>query len=173
VLSVVIIVLVVSTAAWNMPPGSGPASTPNSSALRRDLLRVGAPVMYALGLDQDWGVFAPPRTQVVRLEARAKYADGTEAVWRPPSSLGALFGAYRDYRWGKFAEMAIADSNSTEWQPLAAWVAREHTYGARHPVKVTLIRKFYNILPAVNGAPDRSPWMRVVFYNYPVPARSQ
>lgn len=172
-LGVVIVVLVASTAAWNLPPGAGPGSAPASSALRRDVLFVGAPVMYALGLDQDWDVFAPPRQQVVQLSAQVKFANGTETVWRPPTSLGALFGAYRDYRWGKFAEMAIADENSNVWQPLAEWVAREHTSPGRRPVLVKLIRRFYNIYIATNGEPDRGPWMRVTYYVYHVPARSR
>lgn len=172
-LSVLIVVLVASVAAWNLPPGVGPGTAGGSSALRHDVLVVGAPVLYALGLDQDWDVFAPPRTQVVQLSAKIKYADGHQTVWRPPTSTGALFGAYRDYRWGKFAEMAIADANSNVWQPLAAWVAREHTSKGRRPTMVTLIRRFYDLYPVVNGLPDRGPWMRVAYYVYHVPAGSR
>jgi hypothetical protein len=173
VLSVAIVVLVASLIAWNLPPGIGPASAPGSSALRRDVLYAGGPLIYALGLDQDWDVFAPPRVQVIKLEAKVKFANGAQTVWRPPTSLGALFGAYRDYRWGKYAEMAIADANSSIWQPLAEWVAREHTSPGRRPAVVTLIRQFYNINPVVSGTPDRGPWMRVAYYVYHVPARSQ
>lgn len=172
-LSIVIVVLGIATIAWNLPPGSGPASTPGSSTLRHDLLVGGAPIMYALGLDQNWDVFAPPRMQVIGLEARIKYADGTRSVWRPPTSTGALFGAYRDYRWGKFVEYAIADANSSLWQPFAAWIARQHTSPGRRPVSVTLTRRFYNLYAITPGAPSHGPWKHFSYYTYRVPARSQ
>ena len=80
ILSVLIVILVGATVAWNLPPGRGPVR-------RREARRFGPGVacgrarLYALGLDQEWGVFAPPRQQVIGLQARIEYADGTESTW--------------------------------------------------------------------------------------------
>lgn len=171
ILSVVIIVLVGATIAWNLPPGVGPASQAGSSAIRSRVLRLGAPVLYALGLDQDWGVFAPPRLQVIGLEARIEYTNGTTGVWTPPASTGALFGAYRDYRWAKYVENEIPDSSAgVLWQPLAAWVARTHTSPGHEPLAVTLIRRFYDLYPVTGGAePAHGPWTQYAYYEYRVP----
>jgi hypothetical protein len=170
-LSVVIIVLVVSTIAWNLAPGNGPASAPGSPALRRDLLTVGAPVMYALGLDQVWSVFAPPRLQVIGLEARIEYADGTSSVWRPPTSTGDVVGAYRDYHWGKYVEEEIPDSSAFLWGELAAWVARTHTSPGHRPVSLELIRRWYDLYPVRGGrGPTHGPWKQYTYYTYIVPA---
>jgi hypothetical protein len=171
ILSVLIVMLVGATVAWNLPPGSGPGSAAESSALRTGVLRVGAPVLYALGLDQEWGVFAPPRQQVIGLEARIEYADGTQGVWRPPALTGALFGAYRDYRWAKYIEQEIPDASARAlWEPLAAWVARTHSSSRRRPLAVSLIRRWYDLLPVAGGRkPARGPWRQYLYYVYRVP----
>lgn len=167
-LSVPIALLAIFTIAWNLPPGYGPASS-SSSALRRDIMYAGAPVMYALGLDQNWDVFAPPSQQVIHLEAVIKFANGKEERWKPPTATGALFGTYRDYRWGKYAEQAIADANSNVWQPLAEWVAREHTTATEQPVTVELIRRWYELFEVKTGAASRSQWMHYTYEVYHVP----
>lgn len=171
-LSVVIVALVAATIAWNLPPGSGLPPAQASPALRADVLKIGGPLLYALGLDQDWSVFAPPRLQVIGLEARVAYADGSQVVWRPPVSTGALIGAYRDYRWGKYVENQIADANrGTLWEPLAGWIARKYTSPTQRPVSVTLIRRFYDLFPVTgDGSPDHGPWKQVTYYVYHAPA---
>jgi hypothetical protein len=171
-LSVFIVLLIAATVAWNLPPGAGVASAPSTPTLRTDALKVGGPLLYALGLDQNWAVFAPPRLQVISLEAKVGFADGTEAVWRPPVSTGALIGAYRDYRWGKYVENEIADANrGVLWEPLAALIARKYTSPARRPVSVVLIRRFYNLFPVTGGSsPQHGPWQQVTYYSYRVPA---
>lgn len=164
-----IVALVAATIAWNLPPSSGPSSAAGSSALRAAVLRPGAPLLYALGLDQDWGVFAPPRLQVIGLQADIQYANGSESVWRPPTSTGALFGAYRDYRWGKYVETEFPDTSASLWQPLAAWVARTHTSASRRPVAVSLIRRFYELDPVTAKGPQHGPWRTYTYYIYRVP----
>lgn len=171
-LSVFILALIAATVAWNLPPGSGLPPAQASPALRADVLKIGGPLLYALGLDQDWSVFAPPRLEVIGLEARVAYANGSNAVWRPPVSTGALIGAYRDYRWGKYVENEIADANrGALWEPLAAWIARKYTSPTQRPVSVTLIRRFYNLFPVTGGGrADRGPWKQVTYFVYHAPA---
>lgn len=170
-LSVLIVGLIAATVAWNLPPGSGLPPAQTSPALRAQMLKIGGPLLYALGLDQDWSVFAPPRLQVIGLEARVAYVNGSQAVWRPPASTGALIGAYRDYRWGKYVENEIADANGGAlWEPLAAWIARKYTSPTRRPVSVTLIRRFYDLFPVTGGGrAERGPWKQVTYYVYHVP----
>lgn len=169
-LSVLIVGLIAATVAWNLPPGTGLPRAQASPALRADLLKIGGPLLYALGLDQDWAVFAPPRLQVIGLEAMVAYENGSHAVWRPPVSTGALIGAYRDYRWGKYVENEIADANGAVlWQPLAAWIARKYTSPTVRPVSVTLIRRFYELFPVTGGGrAERGPWKQVTYYVYHV-----
>jgi len=123
VISAFVAVIVLFLAVWNLPPGN---SGSGGAALRRDVMKVGAPVMYALGLDQNWGVFAPPRMSAIALSADIRYADGTHSTWRPPTSTGALFGAYRDYRWSKYVENAVSYHNPALLFPLVLWLARQH-----------------------------------------------
>ena len=170
-LSIIIMGLIVATVAWNLPPGSGLPPAQASPALRAEVMKLGGPLLYALGLDQDWGVFAPPRLQVIGLEARVTYVNGGRALWRPPTSTGALIGAYRDYRWGKYVENEIADANrGALWEPLAAWIARKYTSPTRRPESVTLIRRFYDLFPVTGGGrAERGPWRQFTYYVYHVP----
>ncbi len=171
-LSVLIVVLIAATVGWNLPPGSGPAGATTSSALRTYVLRLGAPMLYLFGLDQNWTVFAPPRLQVIGLEAKIDYKNGTEMVWRPPVATGALIGAYRDYRWGKYVENQIADANAGAlWEPLAAWIARRYSSPRQRPVSVSLVRRFYDLF-SVSGDKKSAhgPWMEFTYYVYRVPA---
>jgi hypothetical protein len=169
-LSVAIVVLLGALVGWNLPPGAGPSS--GESAFKRDMLAVGTPVINALGLDQNWSVFAPPRLQVITLSAKIRYADGSTVVWRAPVSTGALFGEYRDNRWGKYVESAIMDANSgVLWQPLAAWVARTHASRGHRILSVTLVRRFYDLYPetGVRGSVSRGPWISVSYFVYLLP----
>lgn len=133
------------------------------SSLRHDLLVPGQPALNALGLDQRWDVFAPdPRRQVIDLESRVTFSDGTQTTWHLPYR-GALIGAYSDYRWRKWLENAIADANRPLWGPLALWTARDVSTNLKRPIKVTLIRRFYDVLPP-GQTPDRTPWKSFAFY---------
>lgn len=170
-LSVLIVGLIAATVAWNLPPGSGLPRGTADPPLRAAVMKFGGPLLYALGLDQDWAVFAPPRLQVIGLEARIAYANGTQAVWRAPVSTGALIGAYRDYRWGKYVENEIADANGgVLWEPLAAWIARKYTSPTRRPSSVMLIRRFYDLFAVSGGSAGHGPWQQVTYYVYHVPA---
>lgn len=153
-ISLLAAVVVVSVALWNLPAGPGA----EGSALRRVSLAPVKPLVYALGLDQDWGVFAPPRLTSIAVRARIAYSDGTTSEWAPPVHTGDLVGAYRDYRWVKFVEHVFPDDGRPLWRPFALWIARRHDggVGERRPVAVSLIRRFSALRPVIRpGSPQR------------------
>jgi hypothetical protein len=152
-ISVFVVVTLAFVAATNLP----------RSSLRQDVLTPGQPYLRALGLDQHWNVFAPePRKQVIDLVSQVTFSDGSQAQWQLPRR-GALVGAYSDYRWRKLLENAIADSHRELWGPLALWIARNASSPGRRPTRVTLVRRFYDLLPP-GSTPDRGPWKEFAYY---------
>lgn len=141
-------------AVWNLPPGNQPHG---GSAIRRAVMSFGSPVLFALGLDQNWGVFAPPRTSTIALSAVIRYSDGTSSTWAPPTSTGALFGEYRDYRWGKYVENLIAYQRPVQEFQLSVWLARRYNHGGRRPILVQLIQHVYALMPITNANARRGP----------------
>ncbi|MFN8020052.1 MAG: hypothetical protein U0Q03_00870 [Acidimicrobiales bacterium] len=112
-------------------------------------------VAQVSGLYQSWGLFAPPRNETLRLEARVEFADGTTDTWTPPFG-GDLLGAYADYHWQKYVEHAARRGNGDEWPrlwaPLARHAARELATATRVPVRVVLLgRHLVNIDAVANG----------------------
>lgn len=124
------------------------------------------PFVNAAGLDQSWAVFAPdPPRQELELEARIVYDDGTERTWRVPTG-DPVLGAYRDYRWLKWAEWMTSASgfNIVLWKPAAAWIARQEQRAGRRPVSVSLVRQVFDLPIGTGRVKSRS----VEFYSYPV-----
>src|SRR3954471_10114941 len=122
-------VLAVAVLIWNLPAGQA-----------RDAVRpAAAHVLYPIGLDQDWALFAPdPRTFSVGVYARITYADGHERVKVPPHN-GHLLAPYRTYRWQKYVERLRADEYQFLWDVTARWIAKENGPGVK---KVVLVRTF-------------------------------
>ncbi len=138
-------------------------------------MKVGSPVMYATGLDQNWGVFAPPRMSTIALSARIRFSDGTTATWTAPISTGALFGAYRDYRWGKLVENAVVYRNPEVLFPLAIWLARQRNTSQHRPIEVAVMQHYYQLKPITNpgeprpagaAAPGSGPWRTSVIASF-------
>jgi hypothetical protein len=134
----------------NLPP----------SKVRREILRVGQPYLYATGLDQYWGLFAPePRRVSIALHAQVKYADGTTQTWRTPVG-GALFGEYWDYHWQKWQEWVLDEGYARLyrpaaerlWRSAAEFIARDRNRLGRQPVRVILVRH-----TSLNNAPGHHP----------------
>lgn len=156
-LSVLVLAILGGIAVWNLP----------HSELRARLVPVVEPYMHAAGLDQDWGVFAPdPRRITLELQARITYDDGTTETWLVPHG-GRLLGAYRFYRWRKWIEYARGDAYEHLWRPTAEWVAREHATGARTPVEVVLVRRWYDIPPPGSGR-EPTPWNEFEYFTLEV-----
>lgn len=150
-ISVGVTITVLAVLVLNMP----------DSQLRSQLMAVAGPYVRATGLDQDWGVFAPPRTVSVLVEARIEDADGTTDVVTLPGRTG--LGAYADYRWGKFEERLRLDANDRLWEPFARFVADRARAEGRSPVRVSLVRRWARTLPPGPG-PERDPWREFTFY---------
>jgi hypothetical protein len=148
---------------WNLP---------DDSALQQESSRVVRPYMLATGLNQNWGVFAPnPRRVTLDFIARVEYADGTTGTMNVPSG-GRLIGSYWDYRWRKWYEYVREDAYKGLWLPAAAWFASRAEEEGRHPVRVTLVRRWRVTLPPGEG-PSQGPWQESAFYTYDVPQSGQ
>jgi hypothetical protein len=138
VLTVLMAVLAAAVLVWNLP--AGPA--------RDEVRPAAAHVLYPIGLDQDWALFAPdPRTFSVGVYARVTYADGRERIRVPPHN-GHLLAPYRTYRWQKYVERLRADDYSSLWEPTARWIARDAGPGV---TKVVLVRTFRDAVVPGSG----------------------
>src|SRR3954471_8417968 len=129
-------VLAVAVLIWNLPAGQA-----------RDAVRpAAAHVLYPVGLDQDWALFAPdPRAFSVGVYARITYADGRQRIRVAPHN-GHLLAPYRTYRWQKYVERLRADDYQSLWEPTARWIARDAGPGV---TKVVLVRPFRDAGPGV------------------------
>jgi hypothetical protein len=153
-LSGLICLFLVGIVAVNLP----------DSELRKQLLVPGGPVLNAVGLDQNWRIFAPdPRRESVALEARLSLADGGQRTWRPVA-LGDLFGAYRDYRWRKWVELVRRDDHSALWDHTARWIAaRVSNETGRGVIRLALVRRWRPLNPP-GVQPPQGPWKEYVFF---------
>jgi hypothetical protein len=138
VLTAMMAVLAAAVLLWNMPAGSP-----------RDAVRpAAAHVLYPIGLDQDWALFAPdPRAFSVGVYARITYRDGRERVQVPPHN-GHLLAPYRTYRWQKYVERLRADDYASLWEPTARWIARTAGPGV---TRVVLVRTFRDAVVPGSG----------------------
>ena len=155
VISAFLVVILGGIAVTNLPDG----------AVQHDLAKITQPYMNATGLDQRWNMFSNPRTEILYLEARVEHADGSVAVWHPPTD-GPLVGSYRDAHWRKFVEHAVIRPNNSEawpqlWEPLARFAAAQEDRGSP-PVRVTLVKR-----SAFTSAPDGTRPGRTAFRDEP------
>jgi hypothetical protein len=139
----------------------GVENMPNSVTKAR-LLGLAQPYLNATGLDQNWGVFAPnPRDVVVYVRGRVDYTDGGSTTWSIPTRPNLW--AYSDYRWQKFGEYVHFDANGWTWLPLAQYIANQARHDGHKPMRVTLMRRWYELLPPGPG-PDHGPWNEEPFF---------
>lgn len=153
-ISAFVVVTLVCIVATNLP----------ESRLRRDLMTPGQPYLNALGLDQSWALFAPnPRRVLIDVRGVVTFDDGSSATWRFPHN-GPLIGAYRDYRWRKWSENVISDTNAAAlWKPAALLAATETARGGRRASRVMLVRRFAPLMPPGHRLSHR-PWREETFY---------
>ncbi len=154
ILSTLIVITLISIVAINLP----------GSALRSRLLRPGQPYLNALGLDQNWALFAPdPRRVVIDVSALVSYEDGARRIWRFPHD-GALVGTYRDYRWRKWAENLIDPAYAAAlWRPAALWAAAREQRPAHQVTEVQLVERYHTIAPP-GVSPPTGPELTRLFY---------
>lgn len=135
---------------WNLPAGR-----PHDA-----VLPVVGPVIQAVGLEQDWALFAPdPRSFGVGVFATVTHRGGRTEVWRPPHN-GLLLSPYRTYRWQKYVERLRADDYAGLWEPTARWVARR---AGKDVIRVVLTRTFRDVEVPGSGT-GRPPTGRYDFY---------
>lgn len=153
-ISALIIVTLVSVIATQLP----------NSELKRVIVRADQHYINAIGLDQTWGVFAPdPRRSSLDLRATVRYADGSTGTWRLPRA-EPFIGNYWDYRWRKWLENVVQESNRDElFEPTAAWIARQTSRDGQRPIRVTLIRRVQP-LPPPGKDRDHGPWQQAAYY---------
>lgn len=156
VISLFLLITVISLVVWNLP----------QSELKKQGLKPVRPYVNATGLDQNWGVFAPPPRQLVVLEARIAYEDGVQRTWSLPRG-GPVLDAYWDYRWRKYTEWARNDNRRYLWEPTAAWIARHERAQGRRPVTVVLSRRVTQLRPPGAGPSQEGP-KTFDYYVYPV-----
>jgi hypothetical protein len=154
-ISVGLIFTVAAIVIGNMP----------DSALTAQLNRSVQPYVNFTGLHQDWSVFADPRTITAYVEARVDFSDGTSAVYSFPVSPG--LAAYSNYRWRKFGEHLRTDRKKWLWPAYAKYVADQARDQGHDPVRVTLVRRWANLLPPGRG-PAHGPWHEFTMYVMPV-----
>jgi hypothetical protein len=137
-----------------------------ASTIKDDLLPVAQPYLTALGIGEDWGVFAPnPRTEVVYAGGVIKYSDGSESVWNFPIRPGIM--AYSDYRWQKFEEHVRLDMYNGLLPQFATYLATHEATPGKKATRIGLFRRWAEIQPP--GAPvSLGPWSRYVYYVAPV-----
>ena len=132
--------VVLCVVGWNLPAGR-----PHDRAVRYL-----GPSTQALGLEQDWALFAPdPRSFGVAVHATLTYRDGHRRRWDPPHN-GLLVAPYRTYRWQKYVERLRADDYAGLWEPTARWLARDYGPGV---VRVVLTRTFRDVADPGSGLP--------------------
>lgn len=148
-LSIFMVVIVVVVALYNLPNGRP----------RTAVGHVVDPVAKSVGLEQNWGLFAPQPSQYgIVVFATVTYRGGRVKRITPPHN-GLLVSPYRNYRWQKFGDALSADANSAMWPPAARYFARQ---AGGHVVKVVLTRQFRHVtLPG-----DPGPQAPRQFYNF-------
>ena len=126
---------------------------PANSSLRTSLIPRTQPVLNAIGLDQHWGVFAPdPRQEVVGLDFRMTYLDGSTETWKPIER-NDLVGEYSDYRWQKFMENLLNDAGGDLTRGVSLWVAREQRTKEEVPARMSVISRRAKLSPPGPEAP--------------------
>lgn len=152
-IGVVIVAILLAQAAMHLPSRSALADEVGPSA--NYLVRL-------LGVEQQWGVFAPdPRSTSIKIEGRVTFADGSTAVWHLPQ--GARIGAnLRYYRWRKWLERVRSDDFRILWEPTAAWIASEYDDGPSPVARVQLVRSSRD--NALVG--EQPPYEETVYFTY-------
>jgi hypothetical protein len=152
VINFLLVVTLAAILATNLP----------NSQIKAHLAGWAQPFLKATGLEQNWGIFAPnPRETVVFVEGHVHYADGTTSVSPIPAGPGVW--AYSDYRWQKFGEHLRMDSNAWMWPQFATYLANRARADGHQPTSVTLVRRFWEVLPPGPG-PGSGPAGEYAFF---------
>jgi hypothetical protein len=153
VISGIVVMILMIGVVWSLP----------TSTIQRSLAPPLRPAALALGLDQDWGVFAPgPPLAATTLEVRVLVGgDPSARTWRPPRG-NPLYGQYSWYRWHKLKEWVLAPSSGLDRVEFAHWVVRAVTRSTEHPTYVEIVERVHTLPPPGSPAPSKR-FDRVVY----------
>ena len=137
--STVIVITLAIGVVWNSP----------DAAITRTVLPLLRPIALAVGLDQNWSMYAPnpPRRQE-NIEVRISMADGSERVWTLPR-LQPVFGVAFSHRWRKLKE-TLLDEPQTRPE-FVHWVVREMSRPGDRPLRVDMLLRGQDIPPPGAG----------------------
>jgi hypothetical protein len=133
-----------------------------------------SPVATALGLRQDWTMFAPNPTRLnTYIDAEITYRDGKKHTWTFPQMEELGYAErYAKERYRKFAnERVWVRDNSVLWPDAARFIARLNAHDPSNPpVIVRLVHYWSEILPPPEAGEEPRPerWSRDVFFTYTV-----
>jgi hypothetical protein len=104
--------------------------SPGSNLIERRLKSTLRPFITRMGLSYRWNMYSGPFTDIIELEARARYADGTIAVISLPPR----------YEFRRYSFMLVRQQRDDLYRAFAryleSWLAKQD----RHPVAITLVR---------------------------------
>lgn len=140
-ISVLVCVVVLIAAAWNLP----------DSHLKRSLVKALFPVAESTGLQQKWSMYAPdPISVLEELEVRVTMDDGSDRMWTSRRDDPAIT-TFTWYRWQKLKEQLIRDKDAVP--AFAQWVVRELAAPGEHPVHVAVLVRSQLLRPPGDDRP--------------------
>ena len=153
IISGIVVMILLIGVVWSLP----------ASTIQRSVAPALRPAALALGLDQDWGVFAPgPPLSATTIEVRVLVeGDAARRTWRPPHG-NAVYGQYSWYRWQKLKEWLLAPSSGLDVADFAHWVVRDLTRSTERPTYVEVVERVDTLPPPGSSAPSKR-YYRVVY----------
>lgn len=140
-ISVLICVVVLIAAVWNLP----------DSYLKRSLVQALLPVAESTGLQQKWSMYAPdPISVLEELEVQVAMDDGSDRTWTSRRDDLAIT-AFTWYRWQKLKEQLIRDKDAVP--VFAQWVVRELAAPGERPVFVAVLVRSQRLRPPGDDRP--------------------
>lgn len=133
----------------------------SDTGLQGSLKTATQPFRTITGLNQNWDVFASPRTFSQFVDGRVDFADGTSTTYSITTRPG--LGAYVDYRWQKYEERLGADDDGVLVSRYARYLGDRARAEGRNPKRVTVIRRWSDTLPPGPG-PQRGPWHEATMF---------
>lgn len=133
-----------------------------ASAVQRSVDQTSNRTARWLGVEQQWGVFAPdPRSTSLDVEGRVTFADGSTATWELPEG-PPVVANLRYYRWRKWLERIRSDGYPEIHEPTARWIASLYDDRPSPVVRVELIRSFRE-----NALDDpQPPYQQFTYFTY-------
>lgn len=143
VVSGIVVMVMLIGVVWALP----------DSAIQRGIAPSVRPAALALGLDQNWRVFAPnPPRSATAIEVNVRVrGEATPRTWRPPHGNG-IYGQYSWYRWQKLKESVLNPASGLDRSAFAHWVVREITGPNDYPTYVEVIERTHTLPPPGSSA---------------------